>query len=243
MATTLTLLTLTSAAVAADMRAQPAYKASVAVAVPTHNWTGFYVGSLAGAAWGDTHHFVQGTTANTGNFDMHGAAFGGLIGFNWQVGSWVLGIESDLSRSDIKGSSGPGTFGGYGCETSPGCETRVKSFGTTRGRLAYAHDRLLVFATGGVAYGKLQADIFDSIAAGFNGSARKSGWAAGGGFEYAFAEQWSAKVEYLHVDLGDFLYGQPPNATGSAASARFGIVRGGINFKFGPLGGTIVARN
>lgn len=230
------------AASAADLSARPAYKAPVPVIAPAHNWTGFYVGGVAGYGWGDTHHFVEGFNADTGDFDLRGSAFGGLVGFNLQAGSWVFGIESDWSHSNIKGASGTGNFGGYDCQNDPGCRTRVKSFGTTRVRLGYAHDRLLAFITGGVAYGKLEADIFDSIDVGFSGGERRSGWTAGGGLEYALWQQWSAKLEYLHVDLGDFIYGQPPNATGSASSARFGIVRGGINFKFGPWGGPVVAR-
>ena len=135
------------------------------------------------------------TTLPTGNFDTSGFLVGGTIGGNYQWGQFVLGIEGDGDWTNLNGT----TFvtGGTGC--GPGCETKSDWLATVRNRAGYAFDRILIYGTGGAAFGNLQA------AAGtlpFS-SSTQTGWTAGGGVEFAFTPNLTAKIEYLYVDLGN----------------------------------------
>src|SRR4029079_7908614 len=114
-------------------------------------------------------------------------------GYNWQaMGSpWVFGLEGDINWTNIKAS-----FANVACPT--GCETRNNRLGTVRGRVGYAWDRVMPYITGGLAVGDIEANRL-----GFAGvHETKVGWTAGGGIEAALGGNWTAKVEYLHVDLG-----------------------------------------
>jgi outer membrane immunogenic protein len=209
-------LVIAGQASAADLsrRAQMPVKAPEYMA-PVYLWSGPYVGINGGGGWGDS------SWTNTGNFDISGGMIGGTIGYNWQQGPWVVGLEADVDWSNIKGSTT------VGCVT--GCETRNTWLGTGRGRIGYAWDRFLPYFTGGVAFGGVEANR-----PGFTGSSEtRAGWTLGGGVEFAFAPQWSAKVEYLHVDLGDFNCGTScgtfsPNNVDFTAN----LVRGGVNYRF-----------
>ena len=194
-------------------------------AIP-YNWTGLYVGIQGGYGWGTSNH--QQGTATTDDFDMRGGVLGGTVGYNQQFGMWVLGLEGDLSWSGIHGSRPVGSTGGFNCGSGP-CETFVKWFGTGRVRGGVAVDKALFYATGGVAYGKLFAQITPDPT--FTGGENKVGWTAGGGAEYALMPNVSVKAEYLYVDFGRFVYGTSiPNPT---ALARFGVARVGLNWRFG----------
>ena len=108
-----------------------------------------------------------------------------------QLGGVVVGIETDLDWSGIKGSTTTN------CATT--CTTSNSWIGTTRGRIGYAFDRFMPYFTGGGAYGRVKAS-----ASGIGSfSSTEVGWTAGGGVEYAFVNNWSAKIEYLYVDLGN----------------------------------------
>lgn len=121
---------------------------------------------------------------------MNGALVGGTLGYNMQFGSVVFGIETDLDWSNLKGSTTTN------CPL--GCETKNSWLGTARGRIGYAFDRFLPYFTGGAAFGNIQAMATGLTAA----TETRVGWALGGGIEYAFLSNWSAKVEYIYVDLG-----------------------------------------
>ena len=212
---------------AADMPAKaPVYKAPVAVA---YNWTGFYAGVEGGYGWGRSQ-LTQGTGA-TNVFNVNGGFFGGTLGYNWQFQNFVLGIETDLSWSDFK-SGAQASSATFGCGSGP-CETNVTWFGTTRGRLGLAWDRWLVYGTGGWAYGNVHSRIDNAGPAFDDGGKVRSGWAAGGGVEYAFAGPWSAKLEYLHIDFGT--YGIGTSAPTPQAFTRIDTVKLGLNYRFGNL--------
>ena len=128
---------------------------------------------------------------------------GGTVGYNWQSGAIVYGIEGDFDWSNVKDSVACG-----GRRAT--CETSSSWLATFRGRVGYAFDRWLPYVTGGGAYGNVKATV--SVAGGLAVSTSSSqlGWTVGAGLEYAFMGNWTAKLEYLYVDLGSFNSGIAP---------------------------------
>ena len=143
--------------------------------------------------------------------------YGATIGYNWQAGSWVYGLEGDYSFSDVKGSGA--------CPAPASCETSLSWLATFRGRMGYAFDRFMPYFTVGGAYGEIKAS---TTPAALTASDSKLGLAIGGGVEYAFLANWTVKGEYLYVDLGKVNPGLP----GTEISFSSHIVRAGLNFKF-----------
>jgi outer membrane immunogenic protein len=193
--------------------------------VPVFSWTGIYVGINGGYAFGDSDWTSPAPIGTTGNFTTSGWLAGGTIGGNYQWGQFVLGIEGDGDWSNITGTTN--SVAG-GCAAN-GCTTQSDWLATVRGRAGYAFDRFLVYGTGGGAFGNLQA------AAGtlpFS-STTQTGWTAGGGVEFAFTPNLTAKVEYLYVDLGSQAC-PPASCAASATSVTLteNVVRAGINYKF-----------
>jgi outer membrane immunogenic protein len=244
----------------------PALKA-LAAAAPVSNWTGFYIGGTAGAAWTSadvTLDPVNGTPANYRPQDLPGIAalgsadlsatdviFGGKLGYNYQFSAWVAGIEADFSylhfdkSINVVGNPFPGFAAG-----TANFITRVSTnwLATVRPRVGYAFDRTLVYATGGVAFGRVSFSNTEREFS-FNGfgfgneasSASKTltGWSAGGGVDYALTPNWIASIEYLHVDLGKInASGVVTSLNATTATLNFStkvtsdIARGGIAYKF-----------
>jgi len=194
-----------ASASAADIprrEAMPA-KAPVYMAPPIYNWTGFYAGINGGGGWG------RSDFAN-----LSGGLVGGTLGYNWQSGPIVYGLEGDIDWSNIRGS-GP-------CAGTT-CETRNDWLGTARGRLGYAFDRIMPYVTGGLAVG----DVKTSVAGLGDSHSTKAGWTLGGGVEAAIAGPWTAKVEYLYVDLGN-----TSTPLGTDTNFHTNIVRAGLNYRF-----------
>lgn len=227
----------TTSAYAADLpsRKEPPPIAP-AYAPPVFTWTGFYVGINAGAAIND-NRYTWSAFLNNNSSGGVGFTGGGQIGYNWQTGPLVLGLETDLNYRG--GSSSSNSAFGF---------TNSKSgyFGTVRGRIGYAIDRLLIYGTGGLAYGNTSypnnvtgIDAFGTPRALIglnNNNGTRLGWTAGAGAEYAFNQHWSVKAEYLYVDLGrnsvnyiDLFSGLP--TTLNARNSEH-IVRAGINYHF-----------
>jgi outer membrane immunogenic protein len=215
----------------------PAFAADMAVKAPPpapapvpYSWTGFYVGGNAGYGWATADHDWTMTLLNNVvlpatvvGSDSHrfGGALGGLqAGYNWQVSNFLLGVETDIQ---ISGQQGDQTFlgtivfaSGLPNTTSTTSYTdKLPWFGTLRARAGLlATDRWLLYATGGLAYGRVEIDGVSSIPgsssatrasvppAGFNASTTKAGWTVGGGVEGAITNNWTWKVEYLYMDLG-----------------------------------------
>jgi outer membrane immunogenic protein len=182
---------------------------------PVFTWTGFYLGLNGGGGWG------QSSWDRTGSFDLSGGVIGGTVGFNWQTGQVVLGIEGDADWSGMSGTTS--TL----CPV--GCTTRNDWLGTVRGRVGYAFDRFLPYVTGGLSAGDIRATT-----PGFAGATQTNlGWTIGAGMEVAIAGNWSAKAEYLHVDLGSFSCGLACGlVTPDNVSFRANLLRGGVNYKF-----------
>ena len=197
---------------AADLPARMPAKAPAYVAPMAYSWTGFYLGLNGGYGFGRSE--FNGTLPS-GSFDAGGGLFGATVGYNWQTGPVVFGLEGDIDWSGMRGS---GTCGGLSCST------RNDYLATIRGRLGYAMDRWMPYITGGAAIGNVKT----SIPAFVDTNNTKGGWTLGGGIEASLMGPWPAKVEYLHVDLGN----ADTAVSGTSAKFTSDIIRGGINYKF-----------
>jgi outer membrane immunogenic protein len=246
---------------AADM----AVKARPMAVDPVFSWTGFYIGGNVGGAWmTDDRSLVPAAgfglpppgpaqLAATGSGRLSGSGFIGGVqaGYNYQVNSWVWGVEADIDAMNIRRSNLI-DLSGLGAAFVAG-NTLTQTFksdwmSTVRGRVGYAAGSWLVYATGGLAIANVQASDFEHFAAADvngSGSSVRTGWAVGAGLEYAFNRNWSVKGEYLHADLGSIAYQAGPPAAFPASfsqdSSRFRLdtVRVGLNYRFG---GPVVAK-
>jgi outer membrane immunogenic protein len=255
------------------------------------NWTGFYVGVNGGYSWGrastdltatqSTVATITRTTTGGTVLDvttvpgpttafalsdrarMDGGVFGGQIGYNAKFDNWILGIEADIQ--------GTGQRGGSSFCLAAACplgstvitsDFHLRWFGTVRGRAGLLADpNLLLYVTGGLAYGEIGADYATSVTgtpgllSAFSGKATRAGFVVGGGAEYRLSERWSFKLEYLYMDLGSVaaspsalqvglpititagdrrLVGIATTITSAALSTRItdNILRAGINLRF-----------
>jgi outer membrane immunogenic protein len=212
------LVALTGAAAAADLSQPPPppVYSRAPVFVPPYSWTGLYLGINGGGGFGSSAWDL------TGSRDVSGGLFGATLGYNYQVGGAVFGVEGDLDWTDINGSS---------TTVCPaGCKTSNTWLSTVRGRLGYAADRFMPFVTGGVAFGDVVAFTPGLPQA----TADRTGWTLGGGLEAALAANWTAKVEYLYVDLGSFNCGLNCGAglTTDNVSFHTNVLRAGLNYRF-----------
>lgn len=187
------------------------------------SWTGFYAGANGGYGWGRSSWSDATVATDSGRFSTHGALLGGQLGYNWQLGSVVFGIETDADWVNMTGSG----VGGVCLADGGGlCQTKQDWFGTTRARIGYAFGRWLPYVTGGAAYGDIK--VLQS-----NGTSTDTrlGWTAGGGLEYSIDRNWSAKVEYLHLDLGTAGFFSAANGVSRlSVQATNDLVRAGINY-------------
>ena len=191
------LLATMPAAFAADIPApQPPAQAFVQEQV-SFDWSGFYVGVYGGYGFGES-------SAAGVDEDADGGLAGGTIGFNMQNGSFVYGIEADGGWSGIEDDID---------------DLSVTWTSTVRGRIGYAFDSVLLYATGGGAIGGVESDIT-------GGDDTRLGFAVGGGVEAALTDNISAKVEYLYVDLGEDDLG------GIDYDFDAHTVKAGLNFHF-----------
>jgi len=236
---------------AADL---PVYTKAPAVAV-VYDWTGYYIGTNVGYSFG------RGTTDGTqtigslvapatvtpisGRADVNGFIGGGQLGYNWQQGQWVFGLEGDIQFSNERKSGDVCTVAG--CPVGSTVFTRdykLDWFGTARGRVGFLPaERILLYATGGLAYGNFSGSSSTLPMNIGSWSKLNAGWTVGAGVEAALGANWSVKFEYLYMDLG--------NVGGSSAAVGLNqwvfntkftdnIARVGLNYKFG--GGPVVAR-
>jgi outer membrane immunogenic protein len=231
------LAALAAPATAADMAARaPIYTKAPPMAA-VYNWTGCYLGGEGGGAWGRSRDYgaVSGN-AFTNSFNLSGAIAGGTLGCNYQVSSVVLGVEGDISWTN---KSGSGTDILVPTTTNT---TSEKWLDTVRGRVGFAWDRVLLFATGGGAFSNVSFSACNSVTGLCDsGSQNRSGWTVGGGLEWAFADNWSAKFEYLHVDLGTGNLGAAPTFAARNIPVTDDLVRVGVNYRIN-WGGPVVAR-
>ncbi len=260
---------LATGALAADLPMKaPVYKAPE----PVFNWTGFYVGGNLGYGAGNeansatVDQFLTGLPlpgvlngTNSARNAVDGMIGGGQIGYNWQMANWLLGLEADIQYSDQRHGSSAVTCLACSDDGSNIVTTLNQSldwFGTARGRAGFlVSPELLFYATGGLAYGNV--NVTGSASGNFNAattvllpgnSSTRVGWTVGAGTEWHLAGNWTAKFEYLYMDLGTINGGPVPltgilvpvrTEAGLSYSSHFtdNIVRVGVNYHFnGPMG-------
>ncbi len=168
-----------------------------------YSWAGPYLGGNLGYDWGT----VDNNPTKPSGFE------GGVqAGYNWQQpGPWVFGVEGDIEATGAADTFAPWKF------SNPW-------FGTLRGRAGYALNNVLFYGTGGLAFGELRGETF-----GLSETHTNAGWTLGVGAEVGLAPNWSAKIEYLYVDLADSKF---TTITGISNGAQFGLVRAGVNYHF-----------
>src|SRR5262245_27853863 len=159
-----------------------------------YSWSGFYVGVHAGYAWGESDWTdLNGNLgANVRYEDLKGGLGGGQLGFNWQSGPLVVGVEASLSASGI------GQTGTVGIAT---LTTDVDWIGTVVGRLGYAWDRSLIYVKGGYATAGIELRGDNGVDT-FKSSERHNGWTVGTGVEFAVLKNLSLGLEYNYYDFG-----------------------------------------
>ena len=213
---TAAIIAFAAPAVAADLPARTYTKAPVYTPPQAvYNWTGFYIGINGGGGFG------RSQWDSTGSFNTSGGLVGGTVGYNYQFGQAVVGVEGDIDWADINGTTNTA------CPL--GCKTTDNWLSTVRGRLGYAADRFMPFVTGGAAFGDIRAST-----PGFAGASNtNAGWTVGAGLEFAIAGNWTAKAEYLYVDLGKFNCGISCGAAATDnVSFTTNLVRAGVNYRF-----------
>lgn len=216
-----------STANAADVPQQPQpYYRPPPVVSPAYNWTGFYIGVMGG--YGMSNSATVNGIAVT-NAGLKGGFAGSTLGFNYQTGQFVFGIEDDAAWSGIGK-----TWSNFGFTT----QDQMLLFGTVTGRVGFAADNFLIYGKGGYAY-----MVNDVSAAGFGGSAWEMryhpGWTVGAGLEYGFTGNWSAKVEYM---FARYLAEPYVYFGGTTLAADVHTVKAGINYRFGWGAQPVVAR-
>jgi outer membrane immunogenic protein len=247
-----------------------------ASAAPAYDWTGFYLGGNVGYSWGQSEDrstlsngagTVLFTSLDSSNLD--GVVGGGQAGFNWQIQNLVWGLEADIQATGQKGSRdfscpigvctrGPAFLFDAGpiegiFVSPPGpavpvsLNQKLEWFGTARGRIGLsASPTVLLYVTGGLAYGEVRSSATIATVGGFSSTNTKAGYAVGAGIEGVISGNWTAKLEYLYIDLGR-VSGSFTTTTAAFGSGNLvstyssqitdNIVRIGLNYKFGGLVG------
>lgn len=203
-----------TAALAADLPSRappPAYIPPP----PIFSWTGIYVGGQVGYAWGAgnfNHTFFDPFTgtlvSGTLGSNPNGVIGGAHVGYQYQINQWVLGIEGSVDGTSLSNTAAgvfPNLFGGSTVTASSSADIQ----GSIRGKLGIAWDRLLIYATGGVAFGGFNTDftlsapnVFPPIFATASRSNTRVGWTVGGGLQYAVTNNWWVFAEYRFSDFG-----------------------------------------
>jgi len=206
-------------------------------AEPMWNWSGFYVGGHFGYGWAYPEITEDTTGTRVGNPPRPEGILGGAqLGYNWQAGPWVYGVEADYTWSNIKGTSNAVTPAGI-LQASG----LPDNYATFTGRVGYSIDRTLYYVKGGAAwmderFRQLSVTVPVCVGDPCTGSNATWGWALGAGAEYAIDPRWSARLEYLYMDF-------PTNegvVTSNNVSSNhfhltrtFSLIKFGVNYKFG----------
>jgi outer membrane immunogenic protein len=256
---------------AAAFCSAPAFAADMPVKAPPapiFTWTGFYLGVDGGYGWGSSdptalsfqEFFPAGVLVSSGTFGpglqnkgrLSGGFGGGTAGYNWQSGAIVFGLEGDINAASITGTSDCSTTYGGIFGPAPGtsiCHNKLTFLATAAGRLGWAVDHALFYVKGGGAWGNFQHDAAGQVTnptGPWLASTRddRAGYTIGGGIEYAFWGNWSAKVEYDYMGFGtknlNMAFQKPANATfviNVNDRETVQVIKVGLNYRFAWGGG------
>jgi outer membrane immunogenic protein len=237
-AVTLCALGIAAPAVAADLAARPYTKAPPYVAATVYDWSGLYFGGNAG--YGSSRESWSMVTPGTGllrpegNHNAGGAVVGGQIGYRWQVGTWVFGVEGQGDWAGLKGSN-------INLVTPTlRDQTKVDAFGLITGQVGYAFNNALFYVKGGAAVtGNKYNELNVAAIPVTNGKDTRWGGVIGAGFEYGFAPNWSAGINYDHLFMGtrndNFVNAAGAFANTQRISQDVDLVTLRINYKFGAV--------
>jgi len=220
-------------AAAADLRPAPMpAKAPVLVAAP-FSWSGCYIGVHGGGARGDKRWYnAAGVEFIDRAHDADGFLVGGQVGCNWQQGQFVFGIEGEAAWANIDGSASVAGL------TTTTYNTEADILGSIAGRIGWAFDRTLLFVKGGAAFTHERQWIATTGGTTFDMDRDlRWGWLVGGGLEYAFAPNWSGKIEYNYMNFGTADISLCAVPTGACFSDQIKqdmhVVKVGVNYRWG----------
>jgi outer membrane immunogenic protein len=225
------LLTLISgSAMAADMRPAraPVYTKAPPMMAPLFTWTGCYVGGNGGGLWAKKD-WTNVTGFGESSVDISGGLAGGQVGCNYQVGTWVFGIQGDYDWADASSTAADAVHAGAMDET------KIKSLASVTGRVGYAWDRVLGYVKGGGAWEVDDYRVFTATAAS-TASDTRTGWTIGVGGEYAFTDWLTGFAEYDYYDFGTKTDTFSSSVIGTpivSIKETKSVAKAGLNFKFG----------
>ena len=222
------------AALAADLPVK-----AVPAPVAIYDWSGFYIGVAGGGSLGTSDHLDAATgVSDASGYNVKGGLAGGTLGYNWQMSSFVVGFEGDVSWVGEYGSNPDLGAVGNPAFTSFTKETWMA---TARARFGYAVNNLLFYATGGYAAAGVEAGVKDANTGALlaSSSGTRNGWTAGGGLEWGFAPNWSAKFEMLYMKFDSAAFNTIQAEGPRTVPLDDTVARVGINYRFG---GPVVAK-
>jgi len=253
---------LTQSALAADLgvRAAPPVYAPPAVVAPT--WTGVYIGFNGGWGWSTANNNTLTlspstpvgalgafpvTTFGGNNGNANGPVFGGQLGYNYQAGNWVFGVEGDVDGANIRNNNGGAVaVPALGTLGSGFINAKQEWLASIRGRLGYTWGPGMIYVTGGGAWTGVKVDGGATIASAttiatgtFDQSSTLSGWVVGAGYEWMIAPNWALRGEYLYYGFNNSTSGGTltfpitgANVTGNTGKLNTSVVRVGLDYKF-----------
>jgi len=227
-------------ALAADLAARPYTKAPAMIAA-VYDWSGFYIGVNGG--WGSSHNSWDSNApflvGSEGSHDATGGTVGGQVGYRWQAGTWVFGLEAQGNWADFSGSNVSVRFPGF-VNTS-----KIDAFGLFTGQIGYAVNNVLFYVKGGAAVtsDSYRINTVAGTLAGVTGDDTRWGGTVGVGLEYSFAPNWSVGIEYDHLFMQDRTYGFATPAGTAFGNDRIrqdvDLVTARLNYRFG---GPVIAK-
>ena len=199
--------------------------------IASYNWTGLYAGTFVGSTWADVRgHFLPPDPPTAFQPDFAGYIGGGQVGYNVQMGHWVVGVEADYGLSNA--------HGGVSCPFAVQftCRADLDQLALVTGRLGATWGRALFYAKAGLAVGQVSASAFNNGTSnggiGTETTKWSIGWTVGAGMEFALSQRWSAKAEYIYYDLGSERYQVSTIPEFVKAETKGDSVRIGVNYHF-----------
>jgi len=191
--TTTAFVVLASPVLAADLAARPYTKAPPPMMAAIYDWSGFYIGVNGGGGWSHNTWDVVGG-GREGSHDSSGGTIGGQVGYRWQSGPVVFGVEAQGNWADFSGDNLSAVFATRN-------RTKTDAFGLFTGQVGYAWNNVLLYAKGGAAVTSNKYTITNAATGALLGSNNDTRWGGvvGAGLEYGFAPNWSLGVEYDHL--------------------------------------------